>query len=221
MRAPNDNQDRANRLRQSTLPAAALFVCVAIFGASEDRADEVRDPGAGPAALVGDQGPIDLAGGGEFEDQPLGDADGDGIVDGDDNCPNAFNPEQADSDDDGIGDVCDEGEEAAACKRSDTVKTFKSKDDVPMATGKGDTVKDAKADARAKYDKQVTEAKLEEFCKDYWEEVGCADRDCDEGNCVGKAEHAKTGYFYTDHGKDGKKRTVKAYKLVNCFCKCE
>jgi len=35
------------------------------------------------------------------------DPDGDGIPDADDNCPNDFNPDQADSDTDKIGDVCD------------------------------------------------------------------------------------------------------------------
>ena len=35
------------------------------------------------------------------------DSDGDGILNADDNCPNNPNPDQADSDNDGIGDVCD------------------------------------------------------------------------------------------------------------------
>lgn len=36
------------------------------------------------------------------------DADGDGVPDCRDNCPNAPNPDQADTDNDGIGDVCEE-----------------------------------------------------------------------------------------------------------------
>ncbi len=35
------------------------------------------------------------------------DADGDGVVDVNDNCPADYNPEQIDSDDDGYGDICD------------------------------------------------------------------------------------------------------------------
>ncbi|MFL6208878.1 MAG: thrombospondin type 3 repeat-containing protein [Pyrinomonadaceae bacterium] len=35
------------------------------------------------------------------------DADGDGITDSADNCPNTFNPGQADNDSDGMGDACD------------------------------------------------------------------------------------------------------------------
>ncbi len=36
-----------------------------------------------------------------------GDADGDGVADGEDNCPLAFNPGQLDIDSDGFGDMCD------------------------------------------------------------------------------------------------------------------
>ena len=37
----------------------------------------------------------------------LPDGDGDGITDGEDNCPDNYNPEQEDTDEDGIGDKCD------------------------------------------------------------------------------------------------------------------
>lgn len=42
------------------------------------------------------------------DEEPLPDTDEDGIVDEDDNCPLVSNPDQADSDGDGIGDVCEE-----------------------------------------------------------------------------------------------------------------
>ena len=35
------------------------------------------------------------------------DADGDGVIDANDNCPAAFNPDQLDTDNDGAGDLCD------------------------------------------------------------------------------------------------------------------
>jgi thrombospondin type 3 repeat protein/hemolysin type calcium-binding protein len=39
------------------------------------------------------------------------DTDGDGIVDATDNCPNVDNPDQADADADGLGDVCDDDQD--------------------------------------------------------------------------------------------------------------
>jgi len=42
-------------------------------------------------------------------DGPLADADGDGIPNGSDNCPLIVNPDQADADQNGVGDVCEVG----------------------------------------------------------------------------------------------------------------
>ncbi len=39
--------------------------------------------------------------------RPAGDGDGDGVLDGEDNCPAVANPSQADSDGDAIGSACD------------------------------------------------------------------------------------------------------------------
>lgn len=39
--------------------------------------------------------------------EPTNDADNDGVLDGTDNCPNVANADQADNDNDGIGNVCD------------------------------------------------------------------------------------------------------------------
>lgn len=38
---------------------------------------------------------------------PDGDPDGDEVVNSDDNCPDDFNPNQTDTDGDGVGDACD------------------------------------------------------------------------------------------------------------------
>ena len=43
--------------------------------------------------------------------EPIFDADGDGIDDISDNCPNTANADQADNDNDGIGDVCDDDDD--------------------------------------------------------------------------------------------------------------
>ncbi len=43
----------------------------------------------------------------ESDDNPDGDDDNDGIPNGEDNCPSIANPDQADADNNGIGDVCE------------------------------------------------------------------------------------------------------------------
>ncbi len=49
----------------------------------------------------------------------LFDADGDGVGDGIDNCPDAANPEQLDADGDGVGDVCDNAPDDANRNQED------------------------------------------------------------------------------------------------------
>ncbi len=51
---------------------------------------------------------IENCGGGSPCDNAGGDSDGDGICDAQDNCDLTFNPNQADNDGDGIGNVCDD-----------------------------------------------------------------------------------------------------------------
>ena len=48
---------------------------------------------------------IDIVDMGAYE-AGVGDTDGDGVPDDDDNCPNHYNPDQADCDGNGVGDVC-------------------------------------------------------------------------------------------------------------------
>jgi acetyltransferase-like isoleucine patch superfamily enzyme len=45
---------------------------------------------------------------GWFQGTRINDADGDGVPDGSDNCPSVANPDQSDSDGDGVGDVCED-----------------------------------------------------------------------------------------------------------------
>ena len=58
----------------------------------KDADEETAPPQGGPGA-----------GGGGGED-----SDGDNVPDSDDNCPDLFNPLQADEDDDGVGDLCEQ-----------------------------------------------------------------------------------------------------------------
>lgn len=70
-------------LLKSPLPIKLIFICVVIFSTLQACDDESVDP----IAIV--------------------DTDNDGIPDGEDNCPETSNPNQEDTDNDGVGDVCD------------------------------------------------------------------------------------------------------------------
>jgi len=69
------------------------------------------------------------------------DSDGDGVEDGDDNCPSNYNPGQQDTDDDGDGDVCDSDDDGDG--KNDDV------DNCPKTynPGQGDMDGDGRGDA--------------------------------------------------------------------------
>jgi hypothetical protein len=61
-----------------------------------------------PAIASGPDDPIWTSNGDKWEvDLRVPDGDGDGVYDGEDNCPLVPNPDQTDSDGDGMGDLCD------------------------------------------------------------------------------------------------------------------
>ena len=61
-----------------------------------------------PAVAVGPDEPIWTGNGDRREvDLEVPDSDGDGVFDGGDNCPLSPNPDQTDTDGDGVGDACD------------------------------------------------------------------------------------------------------------------
>ena len=67
------------------------------------------------------------------------DADGDGVADADDNCPNAPNPDQPDSDGDNVGDACDPDDDGDgvndAVDAGGAAGTFTDNSLVPPTTG--------------------------------------------------------------------------------------
>jgi len=77
------------------------------------------------------------------------DADGDGIIDGDDNCPNTSNPDQLDTDEDGVGDVCDVCPIDALddCDKTESAATNIDETGGTVTTGSGDAEVDIPAGA--------------------------------------------------------------------------
>jgi len=65
-------------------------------------ANSTGDGGGGP-----DSSPADVEAPKEIPQPTLEDVDGDGVADEEDNCPDDFNPSQADFEKDGQGDLCD------------------------------------------------------------------------------------------------------------------
>ncbi|MEX1193647.1 MAG: thrombospondin type 3 repeat-containing protein [Dehalococcoidia bacterium] len=109
--------------------------------------------GLGSLALADDDGqeiPIDQTRVGTLAvGQPCPpDADGDGVIDGNDNCPAAFNPDQSDVDNDGAGDLCDPDIDADTIPNGlDNCSSQNNPDQADFnADGQGDACDDTDAD---------------------------------------------------------------------------
>jgi hypothetical protein len=92
------------------LAGSGLFGDGAVFPSLIGRCDVDDDPATEPTTIPCRSAadcPAGLLCGPPFSVLALNDEDGDGLFDGLDNCPDTFNPDQADGDGDGVGDGCD------------------------------------------------------------------------------------------------------------------
>lgn len=111
-----DDGDLCTSDRCDAVARRCSSVAVPGCGADAGPPDAGPAPDAGrmaDAAPAADAGSVDAGGttdaGGAPPDagRPPADGDGDGIADGEDNCPLVSNPDQSDTDGDGIGDACE------------------------------------------------------------------------------------------------------------------
>ncbi|WGH74680.1 thrombospondin type 3 repeat-containing protein [Tenacibaculum tangerinum] len=84
---------------------------------------------------------------GKFTFDANGDEDGDGILNGVDNCPTTANPDQADVDNNGIGDVCQDTDEDGILDINDNCPTTSNPDQADADGNKiGDACQDTDGD---------------------------------------------------------------------------
>lgn len=88
--------------------AVGGFIDISLVDDAIDEGEEqftatISNPSLASVVISEATAPVSIA----ASDNPGGDSDGDGILDTVDNCENTPNPDQADLDSDGVGDVCD------------------------------------------------------------------------------------------------------------------
>ncbi|MDO1502229.1 thrombospondin type 3 repeat-containing protein [Winogradskyella maritima] len=87
---------------------------------------------------------------GQFDIDDTGDNDGDGIINSDDNCINTPNPDQADSDNNGIGDVCQDTDGDGVLDSDDNCPNTSNANQTDSdGDGIGDACEDADGDGVA------------------------------------------------------------------------
>ena len=99
-----DTTERRVRIADKARSQAVGSGTTATFGAEEYETESYNDDGDAFSNIV------EIANGTNPRDasDPPADSDGDGRADVDDNCPAVSNPDQTDSDSDGLGDACDD-----------------------------------------------------------------------------------------------------------------
>jgi len=94
-------------IRFSGIPNGLLFTCnVTISPLAAPGTYPLSGTNRGTSDPDGNATPVNGADGAVIVLSTV-DTDGDGVLDGDDNCPEVVNPDQSDVDEDGAGDVCD------------------------------------------------------------------------------------------------------------------
>ena len=115
--------ERFSRAECACIPAGAAKALVCHFEVDDDgnETSEVLNVSVESAHIRlekhGDCQDFQAVGGGDAaegepcectpDDPPSDDTDGDGLIDSEDNCPDVANSDQADADQDGLGDACD------------------------------------------------------------------------------------------------------------------
>jgi len=100
----------------SVPPGSAALVSVERLGSLSGAIDALQLDGIDQAILsIVLESPAPVQDGGTGSDAPRADKDADGVPDADDNCLAVYNPDQADRDHDGTGDVC---QSAGGCSAS-------------------------------------------------------------------------------------------------------
>ena len=85
---------------------------------------------------------------GQFIIDPNGDDDGDGVPNGTDNCPNTANPDQADTDGNGIGDACQDTDGDSVIDTEDNCVETPNVDQLDTdGNGVGDACQDSDGDS--------------------------------------------------------------------------